>query len=134
MPSLDAGSRYLDAKLALPAVAGETVTYLHDLEPVTLTDVVIGETPIGFDFGTGNIIQSWQTTDFLIPAASLALFGSEFVPQPGHRIVRTVLDQTIPFEVRNADDGRCFRYSDAVTREMLRVHCKEVMGKEDVPE
>jgi hypothetical protein len=113
---------------------GEPVVFCFDNERIDIAQAIIGETPIGFDFGQGGMLQSWQTTDFLIAREDLVLFGREVVPEPGMRIFRTIRGQTVPFEVRPVEDGRCYRNSDAVTREMLRIHTKEIVGTETVEE
>lgn len=124
---LDTASAWLDS--TLKTSEGETVT-LHVGGELLEVTAVIGATPIGFDFGTGGAIQSWQTTDFLIEVSELELNSAAFLPETGMQIDRTVNGFSTPYEVRPVEDGRCYRYSDAVARTMLRIHAKEVPGRE----
>lgn len=112
---LDSGSLWLDTVQA--ASEGVAATYRRGAAEVELTDVVVGQTPIGTDFGVG-IIQTWQTRDFLIQAADLILGGAVTEPEVGD----TIEESGVIYRVTEADDGRPWRYSDEATRLMLRVH------------
>lgn len=128
MPSLDAGSRWLDEKLGSTDVAGQAVEVEVGGETINCT-AVPGMTPIGFDLGNG-ILQTWQTQDFLIAVDELVLHGETVEPEQGMRIIRTVNGERVPFKVLATEDGRCWRWSDGVTRSMRRIHTKEGSGKE----
>lgn len=127
---LSAASAWLDSVLS--SNEGEPVEYARGEELVDggLT-AVVGATPIGFLLDSAGGTQSWQTTDFQIAAADLVIGGELTLPQVGDRIVRRIGGQRVPFEVLNADDRRCFRYVDGATRATLRVHTKEIHGRED---
>ena len=121
MPFLKDASAWLDATLATSD--GETVRYSRGIPHVDVT-AVSGQTPVDFDFGHG-VLQTWQTQDFLIAAAALILSTHETTPCVGDEIKATIRSESVCFRVCNADDGRCFRYTDA-NRTMLRVHTKEI--------
>lgn len=110
---------------ALSGNRSETVRYHVGGDSFDVT-AVVGATPIGFDLGNG-VIQSWQATDFFIEADDLVLAGEEFLPEVGHRIVRTIRGVEVAFEVMPADDQRPFYPSDEA-RNVLRIHTKEVCG------
>lgn len=119
---LEAASNWLDT--VCTEQISQTVTIRDGAAESGDVLATIGQTVIGFDLGNG-IVQSWQTTDFLIQAEDFVLEGNEVLPCVGMTITRTIRGNEVVFEVLNTDDGRCYRYSDDATREMLRVHTRE---------
>lgn len=118
---LNRGSRWLDGKTA--TAGADTYKYWRGSADVDV-DAVMGSTPIGFAL-SGTIVQSWQSTDFLVPAAQLLLGGHAIEPEKGDRIEATINGATVRFVVAQTDDQRCFRWSDPVLRETYRIHTRE---------
>lgn len=83
----------------------------------------IGQTPIGFDHGNG-VIQTWQSTDFLVQAADLVIADQEITPHVGMWIACTLNGRSVEFNVLEADNGRCFQWSGP-GRTTFRIHAKE---------
>lgn len=111
-------------RAALAGSRSRSIRYWRGSAYVDLSDVVMGATPIGFAL-SNTLIQSWRSTDFLIPVASLALNGREISPEKGDRVEVSLNGETVRFVVAQTDDQRCFRYSDAVARKTFRVHTRE---------
>jgi len=96
----------------------------------------IGRTVFEIDDGSGAVVQ-WESRDFLIAAADLAMGGSPVEPQPGDRIWETAggpstssgQEKVLVYEVMAPGKEPCWRWSDPY-RTTLRVHTKQV-GTED---
>jgi hypothetical protein len=84
----------------------------------------VGKTVFEIDDGYGAI-ERFESRDFLIAAADLALSGEYFEPQAGDIIAETVGQQTLVYEVLAPGKEPCWRYSDPYRR-TLRVHTKQV--------
>jgi hypothetical protein len=120
---LASGSAWLDT--VCKEQISQTIVIEHGAATSGNVSATVGATLVGFDLGNG-IVQSWQTTDFLIKADDFVVGSVETLPCLGMRINRTISGNDVQFEVLNADDGRCYRYSDDATRTMLRVHTREI--------
>lgn len=125
MGMLDTASAWLDTTLASTTVAGVSVTIRDGAATSDSVIAVVGQTVPGFDLGNG-IVQSWETTDFLIAASSFIIDSGATLPAVGMVIVRTINSREVQYEVTNADDGRCYRFCDGATRDMLRIHTREI--------
>ena len=84
----------------------------------------VGKTVFEIDEGYGAI-ERFESRDFLIAAAELALNGTPFEPQAGDLIAETVGQQTLVYEVLAPGKEPCWRYSDPYRR-TLRIHTKQV--------
>ena len=84
----------------------------------------VGRTVFEIDDGYGAI-ERFESRDFLIAAAELAVNGAPFEPQTGDLIAETVGQQTLVYEVLAPGKEPCWRYSDPY-RKTLRIHTKQV--------
>jgi hypothetical protein len=87
----------------------------------------VGKTVFEVDDGYGAI-ERFESRDFLIAAAELALDGEQVQPQPGDRINETagVLgEKTLVYEVMAPGREPCWRWSDPFRR-TLRIHTKQI--------
>jgi len=84
----------------------------------------IGKTEFEIDDGSG-VIQRFESRDYLIQTADLVLGGAQTLPVAGDRILETVGDQVLVYEVLAPGNEPHFRFSDPF-RKLLRVHSKHV--------
>lgn len=83
-----------------------------------------GKTPIGFTL-SGQVTQSWQTTDLLVPVEQLVLAGHVVEPERGMRAEATINGVTVWYVFAETDDKRTWRWADANTRKTYRIHMRE---------
>jgi hypothetical protein len=124
MPNLmQTGAAWLAAQLK--AHASKTVTYRRtgetDLEDLAAT---IGRTEFELVTDDGHVTR-FESRDFLVAAADLVLDGSVTVPQRGDRIIETIGDATLTYEVLPNASLPAFKYSDEF-RNLVRIHTKLV--------
>lgn len=124
MPNLlQRGAEYLAAQLQ--AHASQPVTYRRGTgeEAVEVAiDATIGRSEFELTTDDG-IVERVETRDFLFPTADLVLAETATVPQRGDKIIETIGDATLTYEVLPHQNLPAFRYSDEF-RVMLRVHTK----------
>lgn len=121
MPSLNTASRWLDSKL--DATQAETVRIWRGSDYVDV-EATWSSTPIGFAL-SGQVTQSWQTTDLLVPVEQLVLGGHAVEPERGMRIEATINGNTVWFVCAETDDKRSWRWADAATRKTYLIHMRE---------
>ena len=100
--------------------AGVSVTYSAGTgDSVTVDRAIPGETMFE-ELSDGDVIQSWQSRDWIIRVSDLSsLTASE--PTRGHRIT----DGTRVYEVMSPAGGKPWRFSDR-GRQWYRIHTKLV--------
>jgi len=84
----------------------------------------VGRTVFEIDDGYGAI-ERFESRDFLIAAAELAVNGQPFEPSSGDLIAETVGQATFVYEVLAPGKEPCWRYSGPYRR-TLRIHTKQV--------
>jgi hypothetical protein len=99
------------------------VTYRRGEDSIEVA-ATVGKTVFEIDDGYGAI-ERFESRDFLITAADLALNGEPFEPQPGDLIAETASDKTLVYEVLAPGKEPCWRWSDPHRRTM-RIHAKQV--------
>jgi hypothetical protein len=85
----------------------------------------VGKTVFEIDDGYGAV-ERFESRDFLIAAAELALDGQLFEPQTGDIIAETIGGETLVYEVLAPGKEPCWRYSDPYHR-TLRIHAKQIV-------
>ena len=99
------------------------VTYRRGEDSIEVA-ATVGKTVFEIDDGYGAI-ERFESRDFLIAAADLALNGEPVEPQAGDIIAETVGGGTLVYEVLAPGKEPCWRWSDPYRR-TLRVHTKQV--------
>ena len=99
------------------------VTYRRDDSSLEVA-ATVGRTVVEIDDGYGAI-ERFESRDFLIAAAELAINSQPFEPAAGDLIAETVGQQTFVYEVLAPGKEPCWRYSDPY-RKTLRIHTKQV--------
>ncbi|MBE7465495.1 MAG: hypothetical protein HS116_18615 [Planctomycetes bacterium] len=100
-----------------------TVTYRRGGESVEVR-ATVGKTVFQVDKGYG-LQERYETRDYLILAADLALSGVAILPKPGDRVLETDAGKCFVYEVMAVGNEPCWRYSDPYRR-TLRMHTKLV--------
>ncbi len=113
------GAQVLTAKQK--AGSSRTVVYSHGGLNVTV-QATIGQTPFQIDDGQGGVI-TFQTRDFLIPAADLVLGGLAVEPARGDTIAETDTGRVYTYEVLLAGTEPVAGYSGPC-RDRWRIHTK----------
>ena len=95
------------------------VVYSRGADSVQVA-VTVGQTEFEVQ-GADNVVEKWQSRDFLVTAADLVLSGVQVVPERGDRIT----DGDKVYEVLSPANEDVYRLSDpyGVT---LRIHTKQV--------
>jgi hypothetical protein len=123
MPNLlKTGSDWLAAQMK--AHASQTVTYRRTGHADLDVAATIGRTEFEQTTDDGQV-TTFESRDFLIAVADLLLSGSPAVPQRGDRIIETVGDATLTYEVLPQTALPPYRYSDQY-RTLFRIHTKLV--------
>jgi hypothetical protein len=105
--------------------AGTSVTVRRGASSATAT-ATVGSTPFETRDGEGNVVQQFESRDYLMLAADYQPAGSQVEPQRGDQIDEVVDGTTYTYEVMSPDDGTpVFRYTDRF-RTQLRIHTKLV--------
>lgn len=65
---------------------------------------------------------SWTSADWIMPAESYVINGERIVPRRGDRIVAGGTE----YEVFAPQDDRVFRWMDGATKQLIRIHTREV--------
>jgi len=118
---LEQASDWLDGQRV--AHLSKPVTYRRGDDSLEVA-ATVGRTVFEIDDGYGAI-ERFESRDFLIAAAELALNGQPFEPASGDLIAETVGQQTLVYEVLAPGKEPCWRYSDPYRR-TLRVHTKQI--------
>jgi hypothetical protein len=100
-----------------------TVVYQRGSDAVEIA-VTIGRTEFE-QVDEHGVVQRFQSRDFLVRAADLALAGAPTLPKAGDRIRETIGAQTFVYEVMAPGNEPPWRYSDPY-RKALRIHTKHV--------
>lgn len=112
-------SRWLDSTLRTSA--SQTVRYRRGAAyvDVSATFGIMANVATS----TQQVVRSAGVVDFLILAADLILPENESEPQTGDKITfEDVTYEVLPDQI----SGLCFSYCDDSTREMFRIHTKEI--------
>lgn len=99
------------------------VTYARGAQSVAV-NATVGETDFQVT-GEDGIVEAWESRDFLIRVADLALGGAAITPARGDRISETISGVTAVYEVMGPPGQPPYRYSDPF-RQTFRVHTKLV--------
>ena len=105
--------------------ASHVVTYVRGSRTLDVL-ATVGKTTFEVDDGYGVLVR-YESRDFLILAADLAIQQQPFLPEQGDRIRETQGQATFVYEVTAPGKEPCWRYSDAY-RKTLRIHTKQVEG------
>lgn len=116
---LERGSNWLEDQRA--AHASRPVEYQRGENAVEVP-ASIGRTVFEIDDGVG-ILECTESRDFLVPAASLVLNGSQALPERGDRVRETIGTVTFTYEIMAPGKEPPWPYSDAYGR-TLRIHTK----------
>lgn len=116
---LERGSNWLEDQRV--AHASRSVEYQRSESSVEVP-ASIGRTVFEIDGGVG-ILERTESRDFLVPAVSLVLDGTQTLPERGDRIRETIGTVTFTYEVMAPGKEPPWRYSDAYRR-TLRIHTK----------
>lgn len=101
--------------------AGSAITIRRGASSAAAT-ATVGRTPFETRDNEGNVVETFESRDYLLPAADYAPAGSQVEPQRGDQIDETIGGTTYTYEVMTPDaDGPVFRYTDR-HRTQLRVH------------
>ena len=121
MNLMQRGSRFLDRKMDLANAA--QVRYWRGSAFVDF-EAELSNTPIGSAL-SGDVTQTWQTTDILVYVSDLVLGGHAIDPERGDRVEATINGELVKFVVAETDDKRTHRWVDATTRLKHRIHMRE---------
>lgn len=118
---LQNGASWLASQLA--SSAAQTVTYSRAAQVVTLS-AWLGVTNLEIDEGSG-IVEQFQSRDFIVRTADLALGGIPVEPKRADRITATIDGRVRTFEVNAPAGMDCWRAWDR-HGQAYRIHTKEV--------
>ena len=72
-----------------------------------------------------GVTETYESRDFLIRAADLALDGQTFLPDGGDRIIDSLAGRVMTYQVLAPGGQMPWRYSDRY-RTTIRIHTKQV--------
>jgi hypothetical protein len=104
--------------------AGREVTIRRGANTNTAT-ATIGSTPFETTDEAGNVVETFESRDYLIDAVDYMLGGQQVEPQRGDQIDEVIGGTTHTYEVMSPGRGPVFRYTDRY-RGRLRIHTKLV--------
>jgi hypothetical protein len=114
------------AKLAAiqKASAGKTVTIRRRTDSTTAT-ATISATPFTVEDSEGNIVEQFESRDYLIDAADYSPTGTVSEPERGDQIIESLNSIDHVYEVMSPPGLPVFHYLDRY-RIRLRIHTKLV--------
>jgi hypothetical protein len=120
---LEQSSAWLDGQRK--QFLSRSVTYNRGSVSVVVL-AAVGKTNFEIDT-TSGVTETFESRDYIILAADLAINGTLLTPQRGDTITDVQGGQTLVYEVTGPGREPCWRWSNPY-RTSMRIHTKQVGG------